>query len=335
MTQAEIPVENKSNPKKHKYIQIVLGLLIALVLLFLYLFLTKNPLLWNVPLLPDRMLTPDFLFHFDSAGLDTPRGVSSDPFDNVYVADNRNRRVRVFDKNGRAVNDFGQEHLEAPFDLVAHNGAVFVTDHIAGMVQRFNFGGSHMGTILASGDEDLGLFRPTGITADPDTGNLYITDIAEHRVIVATRDGEVLFEFGGTGEAEGSFAYPGGIALDADKNIYVADGNNARVQVFNPDGTEVLYVIYGGSADNEQLSRPGNVAVDRNGYIWITDTFSHRVFVFNGEQLMTSFGGLGIGEGELYFPYGLDFDDNGNIYVTERALGRISVFGYPTLTSGR
>jgi len=42
------------------------------------------------------------------------------------------------------------------------------------------------------------------------------------------------FQFGGLGSGDGQFAGPGGVAVDATGNIYVADSNNSRIQVFAP-----------------------------------------------------------------------------------------------------
>lgn len=308
------------------------GLILATVL-FMYLYMTNSSLLWHLPILSKSMLEPAFFYHFNVVDLNSPRGIAIDSLDNVYIADNLNNVVRVFSKFGKPVGAFGSEELVAPYDLEPYNGLLYVTDHVAGKVLSYTYDGTFKAAVLERGQDGLGLFAPTAITIDPANGHLYVTDVAEHRIVVSNREGEILFTFGGPGEAIGSLSYPGGIALDKHKNIYVADSNNGRIQVFSPDGSKVLYVIHGNH--DGTFSLPASIAVDKFGFLWVVDTFTHTVSVFNQKNLMVSFGGLGVDEGELYFPYGIELDRSGNIYITERALNRVSVFGGPAVANGR
>jgi DNA-binding beta-propeller fold protein YncE len=52
------------------------------------------------------------------------------------------------------------------------------------------------------------------------------------RVQAYDADGQILFTFGNTGNAPGEFFLPTGIALDSDGKLYVADGQNGRVEIF-------------------------------------------------------------------------------------------------------
>ena len=49
-------------------------------------------------------------------------------------------------------------------------------------------------------------------------------------------DGSFLASFGETGQGEGQFHRPSGVAVDGEGFIYVADWGNERVQVLEPDG---------------------------------------------------------------------------------------------------
>ncbi len=68
---------------------------------------------------------------------------------------------------------------------------------------------------------------------------------------------------------------PNDVTLDAADRVYVADGVNSRVTVFNPDGSFIGAIV---SADNIRLSRPQGLYVDAQGRLWITDTKLHRAF---------------------------------------------------------
>ena len=43
---------------------------------------------------------------------------------------------------------------------------------------------------------------------------------------------EFLRKWGTEGDEDGQFRYPKGLAIDGDGNVYVGDGDNNRIQVF-------------------------------------------------------------------------------------------------------
>lgn len=106
---------------------------------------------------------------------------------------------------------------------------------------------------------DHGSVRVTLRTGERRT---YHVDMTEHRVVVIdTTSGETLFAFGGRGTGLGSFDVPVDIALVAptfDEDIgigptegywlAVADYGNARVQIFDLDGT-LIDVLNGADLD--------------------------------------------------------------------------------------
>ena len=80
----------------------------------------------------------------------------------------------------------------------------------------------------------IALTNAEDVTEDA-SGNIYA--VVNHNVKKLTSDGKLLLEFGSFGSADGQFSYPQGIALDSSGNIYVADTDNHRIQVF---GTSVV-----------------------------------------------------------------------------------------------
>jgi len=83
--------------------------------------------------------------------------------------------------------------------------------------------------------------RTAGVAWDKE-GNIYVADGAASgagnaRVAKFDKDGHFIKSWGQRGSEVGQFNSLRGIALDAQGNVYVADGGNKRIQVFDGSGT--------------------------------------------------------------------------------------------------
>jgi DNA-binding beta-propeller fold protein YncE len=83
-----------------------------------------------------------------------------------------------------------------------------------------------------------GQFRqPTDVTWDP-AGDIFISDgYINTRVAKFDKNGDWVKSWGTPGKEPGQFNTPHSIASDAKGNVYVADRGNARIQVFDSNGT--------------------------------------------------------------------------------------------------
>ncbi|MEK6536145.1 MAG: 6-bladed beta-propeller, partial [Actinomycetota bacterium] len=63
-------------------------------------------------------------------------------------------------------------------------------------------------------------------------GHLYVADGIMSTVQIFDEEERFLLYFGERGGDPGEFYLPGGVFIDADDRIYVADTYNSRVQVF-------------------------------------------------------------------------------------------------------
>jgi len=88
--------------------------------------------------------------------------------------------------------------------------------------------------------------------------------------------------------------------------------------------------IYGLDEDHEKMNRPWGIAADANGFVYVVDRGNARVLhLFNpgkGLEFRSVIGGPGDGEGQFIDPCGITLDNNRHIYVTDVALGRVTVF---------
>ena len=95
-------------------------------------------------------------------------------------------------------------------------------------------------------------------------------------MVKLTPEGELLLAIGGTnpGNQPGQFSEPTTMAVDAQGNVFVADDDNSRLQVFAPDGT-FLAEFTGDEAGIPRFGAQGggfpNIVDGGNGYLFVTD----------------------------------------------------------------
>lgn len=160
---------------------------------------------------------------------------------------------------------------------------------------------------------------------------------------------------GGHGAGPDTFSYPFGIALRDDGAMGVADANNHRVLLFDRNAANPLRAIHiwgqrgdlAGRRDNNggcsarSLSGPENVLFHGAG-LFIADTANCRVLYFDRvrdgtDEASFVYGQSGsftkrmrhggeTGPRTLWFPSGMDLDDEGSLYVADREQNRVLVF---------
>jgi len=151
-----------------------------------------------------------------SVSLNTPTGVSVDFYGNVRVADQGNHRVLFLAKANGIY--FGRTMTANGFYVIAGTGAA---------------GEGPEGTVATL----AGLQSPTGVATDL-SGNLYVTDTGNHRVLFVsrTRVPAVVSVVGGNGRSvydgdnepatDKSVSSPTGVFVGEDQTVYVTDANN-------------------------------------------------------------------------------------------------------------
>ncbi|MEW6104419.1 MAG: NHL repeat-containing protein, partial [bacterium] len=180
----------------------------------------------------------------------------------------------------------------------------------------------------------LDLNNPYGIATN---GNyLYIADTGNCRIVRCNLDGSNPLVYGDVGKGEGKFMQPQGIGVTPQGDIYVVDTGNHRIQKLKDNGTSISFVKTIGSEGNGvgQFFLPRDIAIDfRNGYFLICDSFNQRIskFSLDGNPINSfsgsnSFGQWGTQTGKLWHPYGIDIDNQGNIYVADTYNHRIQKF---------
>ena len=133
----------------------------------------------------------------------------------------------------------------------------------------------------------------------------------------------------GNGSNANQLAQPSGIAIDANRNIYIADKNNNRIQKWAPGATTGTTVAGGNGSGNaaNQLKDPVGVAVDASGNIYICDNGNNRIqkWAPGATTGTTVAGGNGNGNAanQLDQPVAICLDASNNIYIADYNNDRI------------
>lgn len=257
-----------------------------------------------------------------SAQLEAPSGIAIDKNGHVYIADYGNARIRRIDKNTQVIS------------TVAGNG-------------HLNYGSGYDGDGKYAYNASLG--APTDMAEDAQ-GNLYIADMANHRVrkvdprgFITTFAGTGVAGYSGDGgkAASAQLSAPTGIAVDKVGNVYIADSSNHCIRKVDLDGnistftgTGVAgYSGDGGIASNAQLHAPYDLMIDYNNEVYIADTYNHVIRKISTNGIITTIAGTGVAgysnddvqasTSQLNHPTCIIKDWSDNLYIADRNNHRI------------
>ncbi len=147
---------------------------------------------------------------------DTPHGVAVSPQDEIFVADRGNRRIQVFDPEGKYLREFV---VDVPVDV--NKGKV-------------TFG---VPTPNAkTGSQAPGAPDALCMTPGPNPV-LFVGDLYPSRIYKVSLDGKVLGVYGGPGRNLGEFGWIHAIACPSENEIWVGELINWRVQKLVTKGT--------------------------------------------------------------------------------------------------
>jgi sugar lactone lactonase YvrE len=230
-----------------------------------------------------------------AAHFSLPYGLALDADGNIYTVDPGNWDIRRISTGGNAVT-IGMASQE-PWGIAVDptTGEVYYSScNAGGKVFRVDADGN-------SNEVIPGMNYPAGIGFDK-AGNLYVSvngDQVIRRFEAGSWQGnDIAGTEGSAGYVNGAgaaaqFAYPWGIAVDGNGNLYIAGNGTWDGGTYNPDqsirmvqaGTwEVSTFAGSGTAgyvnaigEAAAFSAPTGVAVDKNGTVYVLDKNNNRI----------------------------------------------------------
>ena len=164
------------------------------------------------------------------------------------------------------------------------------------------------------------------------------------------------------GVSANSLAYPFGVAVDGNGNLYIADASNNRVLEYNTPlktGT-TAHLVFGqggiftsntannGGVSANSLNEPFGVAVDSIGNLYVADDGNSRLLEYNTPLKTGTSANLVLGQPDfisstcnngggtsassLCTPYGVTVDSSGNLYVADYGNSRVLEYNTPLTT---
>ena len=173
-------------------------------------------------------------------------------------------------------------------------------------------------------------------------GNIYSSDTYNCRIRKISKDGKVT-TIAGSGEVgfsngtgtEAQFHFPGGIAIDHQGNLFVADGGNYRIRKITPGGQVSTFAGSGIQGESDGTSAAAefmvlsDLVIDNNDNLYAID--KNRIRKITSQGIVSTIAGdknSGFKDGAGAFalfssPSGLGIDVQGNIYVADTHNNRI------------
>lgn len=177
------------------------------------------------------------------------------------------------------------------------------------------------------------------MTRDPNTGNIYVSDTDNERVMLYTPgslNGTVVAGNNGFGTASNQLTAPAGIHFDSASNSFIIAnylGHNIVRWTIGASNWTLIAGSANGIPGNSStmLYRPLGLTVDPSGNIYVADSLNHRVQMFlagqsNATTISGTTGVFGNNADLFLEPRAVALDAQLNLYVADTGNDRIQKF---------
>lgn len=264
----------------------------------------------------------------------SPRGITIDSNDNIYVADTGNATIRkitpaaVVSTFAGKIGSKGSTDgtlSDALFDYPRaihfdRQGNILIAEALNNTIRKISPSGN-VSTLAGTANTQGGFADsvgaaarfdfPRGLTSDS-AGNLYVADTSNNAIRKVTQNGAVSTWVGhaasrgasdGVGAAA-TFSSPSGIVVDSAESYYVADTGNQTIRKITASGVVTTIAGTVGQSGYEdgmgsvvKFASPGGLTIDSAGNLFVLDTGNHRIRKITPSGLVSSFAGGGTGIG--------------------------------------
>lgn len=329
-------------------------LAVALVLLGLWYwnFTQTRSLSVDLRIQPANKITaPQFLFSFGGTKanhLAAPVGVVATG-GVVYVADSTGGLLYAFKQDGTFVRTFGKGQVVDPIYIAVNprDGLLYVTDRGKQAVLKFRTTGEYVGTFdpnLPKSEQptfkSTSQWTPIALGFAPD-GRMYVTDILkDQRMLIFAADGTFVRSVGSMGvantasELPGKFQFPNSVKV-FNNEVWVADSNNRRIEVFDLEGTYKRLISVAGLPRGLAFLPRSSGATNGNADAYVVvDALGSMCTVYStGGASPVTFGEKGTGDGQFSLPNDVTVGDKSVVFVSDNKNFRVQAWGWQSNVS--
>jgi DNA-binding beta-propeller fold protein YncE len=271
-------------------------------------------------------------------------GIAVDMQDQVYIFTRSQPAVQVYQADGTFLRAWNIEDFDgAHYIRISPDGNVWMANIKNHVVRKYSPDGKlllTLGEVGRAGDDQGHFDKPTDMAVLP-TGDIFVSDgYGNRRIIHFDATGKYVNQWGEAGSKPGQFAVPHSIVADSHGRLYVADRENARIQVFDTKGK--LLGVWA------NIVTPWGLCLTKNDEIWVCGSSAVRkdgtgewMVLPPSDQVVMKLSlkgdvllrvplrktAVGPGKlGEVNWVHGIAIDSQGNLYLGDIQGGRAQKF---------
>ncbi|CAF1031063.1 unnamed protein product [Adineta steineri] len=259
-----------------------------------------------------------------------PIGIFININNTIYVNNRVNNEIQIWFNNSISPTQTIHDNFSASYSIfVTTNGDIYVDNGALNYrVDKWTLNGNTSVPVMYVSTSCYGLFVDT-------TDTLYCSMFNFHQVVKRwlNDSSSTLTAIAGTGTAGNTLSMldgPCGIYVNTNFDLYVADYNNNRIQLFQSGQLNAVTVAGAGSLNTTiALNGPTGIVLDADNHLFIADQGNHRIVGSDSNGfhcLVGCSGSNGSASNQLLSPATLSFDSYGNIYVADTGNSRIQKF---------
>ncbi|CAF1033041.1 unnamed protein product [Adineta steineri] len=252
----------------------------------------------------------------------------------IYAANRENKTILIWHEESLNPTKIIYDNFTKISSLfVTSNGDIYIGDSYGienGRVQKWSAKTNNFVTVMNAASSCDGLFVDINDTlyCSMFHYNLVVKRLLSDSLMTSNR---VAAGTGVTGHGLNQFHGPYGIFVDVNLDLYVADCENDRVQLFQLGKSNGITVAGRKSLNPTiTLNCPYGIILDTDKYLFIVEKNNDRIVGsgLNGFRCLVGCYGWGSQSNQLRYPFSFSFDHSGNMFVTDSRNGRIQKFQY-------
>ena len=278
----------------------------------------------------DYVAVPNTLSLPEGTTMGAPASVAFDSKGHLFVLNRGPQPLMEFDENQKFIRWFGEPLTRSHGFRLDKDGNFWVTDVGAHIVEKLDPSGKVLLTLGTKGQpgewneatQSRHLNEPNDL-AIARNGDIFVVQghtpgKGDPRVLKFDKNGSFIKSWGGEGTEPGKFNVAHGIALDAKGQLWVADRENQRIQIFDQDGAFIKELKYAGLPCSLQIGGQN---------IYMVNGFAGQLLKLdlNG-NVLAAVGKPGKGLGEFGEAHFIAVSPKGEIYIADTVNSKLHKF---------